>query len=411
MRRLTFLLSLIAGIAGRLPATETPLAELSGQVFCGYQGWFRAEGDDSGLGWTHFGPGKTFAPGACAFDLWPDLAEFTPSELYPSPFKFSNGETAPLFSSVNPLTVRRHFQWMKAYGIHGAFLQRFAVGLNSPRQKKSMDVVLQNCLAAAKAEGVTLTVMYDLSGLKPEAFTVVSEDWQTLLRQGWAQESCIQKFHGQPLVVTWGLGFNDRPAALTEWTQLLQTLKKTAASVMVGVPTYWRTQKNDAITDPGLLNIIRMADIISPWTVGRIGKPEAAQDILAERVWKPDLGWCTQAKKAYLPVIFPGFSWHNLQALRGQNSAPNQIPRLGGQFFWRQAIEAQKAGADALYIAMFDEIDEGTAIMKCGGRRPEGASPFVDLSDVPTDHYLWLSEQIGKMLRREIPASDNLPAR
>jgi hypothetical protein len=392
-------------------AEETPLAELNGKVFCGYQGWFRAEGDNSGLGWTHFGPGKKFGPGSCSFDLWPDLTDFPANELFPSPFKFSNGDAAPLFSSTQAGTVRRHFQWIKSYGINGAFLQRFATGLNSARHKNSMDLVLQNCLAAAKTEGVTLTVMYDLSGLKPENFGVVSEDWKALLRQGWAQEPCAQKFHGQPLVVTWGLGFNDRPAALTEWTKLLTNLKSTSASVMVGVPTYWRTQKNDAINDPALHTVIRLADIISPWTVGRISKPEAAKDLLAERVWKPDLAWCTQEKKAYLPVIFPGFSWHNLQALRGKDAPTNQTPRLGGQFFWRQAVEAKRAGAEALYIAMFDEIDEGTAIMKCGGRRPEGPSPFVDLSDVPTDHYLWLSGQIGRMLREEIPADVAPPKR
>ena len=70
---------------------------------------------------------------------------------------------------------------------------------------------------------------------------------------------------------------------------------------------------------------------------------------------------------------------------------------------------ARAAGAKSLYVAMFDEIDEGTAIMKCGGPRPVGN--FVDLSDVPTDHYLWLSGQAGRMLRGEIPASTDLPKR
>ncbi len=393
-----------------LQAADESLAELSGKVFCGYQGWFRAEGDAAGFGWVHYGPGKRFAPGTCSFDLWPDLSDFTTAELYPSPFQFSDGKNAPLFSSVNATTVRRHFQWMKTYGINGAFLQRFAVGLNSGRSKASLDLVLQNCLAAAKAEGVSLTVMYDLSGLKPDQFTRVSDDWKALLQQGLDQESCVQKFHGKPLVVTWGLGFNDRPAALHEWTELLTTLKSTNSSLMVGVPTYWRIQKNDTITDPELHQVIKLADIISPWTVGRISKPDAAND-LANRVWQPDLKWCETEKKAYLPVIFPGFSWHNLQSLRGKSAPLNQIPRMGGQFFWQQAVAVQKVGIRSVYIAMFDEIDEGTAIMKCGGPRPVGASPFVDLSDTPSDHYLWLSGQIGKMLRQEIPAETTLPRR
>jgi hypothetical protein len=87
----------------------------------------------------------------------------------------------------------------------------------------------------------------------------------------------------------------------------------------------------------------------------------------------------------------------------------DQIPRLGGRFLWSQAVAARAAGAKTLYVAMFDEIDEGTAIMKCGGPRPVGS--FVDLSDVPSDHYLWLSGQAGRMLRGEIPASPDLPQR
>jgi hypothetical protein len=78
---------------------------------------------------------------------------------------------------------------------------------------------------------------------------------------------------------------------------------------------------------------------------------------------------------------------------------------------WKQALEAKQAGAQMVYVAMFDELDEGTAIMKCGGPRPIGASPFVDLSDVPTDHYLWLSGQVGRLLRGEIPATPELPKR
>ena len=38
----------------------------------------------------------------------------------------------------------------------------------------------------------------------------------------------------------------------------------------------------------------------------------------------------------------------------------NSIPRLKGQFLWSQIVANKKAGADMLYIAMFDEVDEAT---------------------------------------------------
>ena len=389
-------------------AAEVRHPTLVGKVVTGYQGWFRAEGDASGLGWVHYGRGKGFSPQAYSFDLWPDLTEFTPEERYPSPFKFADGKTAELFSSVHPLTVRRHFRWMNDYGIDGAMLQRFAVGLGKSRAADSLDFVLRNCTEAANAEGRSLTVMYDLSGLTPDKFPTVAADWRKLVAAGQTRQACAQHHQGKPLVALWGLGFKDRVPAIAEWTALLADIKATGAAVMLGVPTYWRAQKNDSIDDPALHGLIRQADILSPWTVGRYGDPEGAAN-LADKIWKPDLAWCRAERKGYLPVIFPGFSWRNLSALRGKQAQLDQIPRLGGKFFWSQAVAARVAGAQTLYVAMFDEIDEGTAIMKCGGPRPAGS--FVDLSDVPSDHYLWLSGQAGRMLRGEIPASPDLPKR
>ena len=392
-----------------LSAAEAPLhPALDGKVVTGYQGWFRAEGDASGLGWVHYGPGKRFSTQACSFDLWPDLSEFPPDERYASPFKFADGRTADLFSSVHPATVRRHFRWMKDYGLDGAMLQRFAVGLGKGRGAASLDVVLRNCTEAANAEGRSLTVMYDLSGLTPERFPLVAADWRQLVAAGQTKQPCAQFHQGKPLVALWGLGFNDRAPALKEWAELLADIKATGAAIMVGVPTYWRELKNDSLADPALHALIRQADIISPWTVGRFGDPRGAAN-LGRKVWIPDAAWCRAEQKTYLPVIFPGFSWSNLSAQRGKQAKLDQIPRLGGRFLWAQAVAAREAGAKTLYVAMFDELDEGTAIMKCGGPRPIGN--FVDLSDVPTDHYLWLSGQAGRMLRGEIPASTDLPKR
>ena len=249
---------------------------LSGKVVTGYQGWFRAEGDASGLGWVHFGRGKLFTDKDYSFDLWPDLSEFPPEERYPSPFKFADGRTADLFSSVHPGTVRRHFRWMKDYGIDGAMLQRFAVGLGKSRNAGSMEMVLRHCTDAANAEGRALTVMYDLSGLPPEKFRTVSEDWRRLVSAGQTKQPCAQFHQGKPLVALWGLGFKDRPRDLDAWAALIRFFRDQGQAVMVGVPMYWRTLGRDSIEDPRLLEVIAMADLVSPWAVGRFGTPEQA---------------------------------------------------------------------------------------------------------------------------------------
>jgi len=402
-------------LAGLLTVAAAPAAEplhptLEGKVVAGYQGWFRAEGDGTGLGWAHYGPGRRFAPGACSFDLWPDLAEFAPEERFPTPFVFADGRSAELFSSVHPATVRRHFRWMKEYGIDGAMHQRFAVGLGAGRGAASLDLVLSHCVDAANAEGRSLTLMYDLSGLKPGSFPVVAADWRKQVAAGLTKQPCYQHHGGKPLVSLWGLGFSDRPAATAEWAALLQEIKATGAAVMLGVPSFWREGKADAWPDPEVRALIRQGDIVSPWSVGRYSRPTEVAGY-ARKVWQPDIQACAETKQGYLPVIFPGFSWHNLSALRGKEARLDQIPRLAGQLLWQQAVTARQAGARMLYVAMFDELDEGTAIMKCGGPRPVGASPFVDLSDVPSDHYLWLTGQTGRILRGEIPATPVLPKR
>ena len=62
-----------------------------------------------------------------------------------------------------------------------------------------------------------------------------------------------------------------------------------------------------------------------------------------------------------------------------------------------------------IYVAMFDEIDEGTAIFKCAHTVPvaEG-SRFVPLdAEIRSDHYLWLTGKAGELLkqRKTLPVS------
>jgi hypothetical protein len=112
-----------------------------------------------------------------------------------------------------------------------------------------------------------------------------------------------------------------------------------------------------------------------------------------------DREWCQKQDIEYLPVLWPGFSWQNLT---GEKSTG--IPRDGGRFLWRQFQATAVAGSRAAYIAMFDEIDEGTAIFKCTNDPPIGPSPFQTYEGRPSDHYLWLCREGGRLLRGELPS-------
>jgi hypothetical protein len=126
---------------------------------------------------------------------------------------------------------------------------------------------------------------------------------------------------------------------------------------------------------------------------------------------KADLAWCKERQVEYVPCIYPGFSWFNLSKTEFGGVHPlDQIPRQRGKFYWNQISTAMAAGSTQFYVAMFDEMDEGTAIFKCSSHPPINGS-FVSYSGVPTDHYLWLTGQAGKMLRGEIPYTKEMPAR
>lgn len=390
---------------------------LYGKVMCGYQGWFAAEGDGSDSGWRHYSGRRGLRPGSCTFDLWPDVSELDGDERYPTAFKHADGRTAELFSPCNKKTVLRHFQWMADYGIDGVFLQRFGASVRSTRSLNHRTLVTENVREAANRTGRTWAIMYDLSGLREgEIERVVMEDWKVLVdRMQIGSDPAYQHHDGKPVVAVWGIGFNDgRRYTLEECDRLVQFLKEDPKyggnAVMVGVPTGWRTLSRDAVRDEKLREIIRRADIVSPWTVGRYHTPQTARRHAREWIG-PDIAWCGEAGLEFLPVVFPGFSWHNLHKNRGEEARLNQIPRLGGQFLWSQAVADREAGAKMLYVAMFDEIDEGTAIFKCINDPPVGESPFVTYEGLPSDHYLWLAGQIGRMLRGKIEPAEELPQR
>lgn len=376
--------------------------DLDGMVLCGYQGWFRCEGDGAENGWHHYAARGKFEPGHASIDLWPDVSELGADERFATPFRHADGRVAEVFSSTNGATVRRHFRWMREYGIDGVFVQRFATATLSPRTRLPADKVLTHCRKSAAAEGRKWALMYDLSGLQPADLPRVKEDWKRLHAEGvmTKQEPAGLRYRGKPLVALWGLGFKDRPRDLDAWAALIRFFREEGQAVMVGVPMYWRTLGRDSIDDPRLLEVIAMADLVSPWAVGRFGTPEQAA-ARVDALLKPDLAWCRERNIGYLPVAFPGFSWHNLKKGRGEQAPLDAIPRRGGRFLWSQAVAVKKAGISSLYIAMFDELDEGTAIFKVSQDPPVGASPFVAEPELAPDHYLWISGEIGRMLRNQ----------
>lgn len=382
-----------------------------GLIMAGYQGWFNAAGDGGNRNWNHFVARGELAPGNCKFDLWPDVSEY--KKTYPTTFTLPDGKPAELFSSYDESTTDLHFKWMKQYGIDGVFMQRFLSDVKRPVGRHHNNTVLAHALDAARKYGRAISVMYDLSGMQDADTTTFFNDWKNLVDSmkvtNRGSKQTYLYHNGKPLVVLWGIGFGDgRRYTLAACERLVDFLKNDpeygGCSIMLGVPTYWRDFGNDTGKDPHLHDVLRKADIIHPWMVGRYNETSYAK--FPQRI-KEDIDWCKQNKVDYVPVVYPGFSWHNMYA----KGPLNQIPRNRGQFFWKQLTGALSAGAEMIYVAMFDEIDEGTAIFKIAKQPPSGASNFVSFEEnIPSDYYLYLTGYAGRILKKQVPYQEQVPA-
>ena len=383
-------------------------------VMAGYQGWHAAEGDESRRGWYHYEKkGCGFVPGCTNVDLWPDMTEY---ELkYKTSFKYADGNSAYVYSPYDESTVDLHFKWMKDYGLDGVHMQRFAGEVKSAKGKRHFNKVLANALKAAKKYQRAISVMYDLSGCSSSDIGLVEADWNELVESFDLLDSKVNptylQHNGKPLVTIWGVGFNDKRAyTIGDVDKLVDKLLATnKVSIMLGVPYYWRTFGNDTQKDTLLHTLIKKADIIMPWAVGRYNFNGYKPSNVAE-----DIRWCKTNGVDYVPLVFPGFSWANMH---NDPRMFNAIPRMEGNFIWKQIAGAKASGATSLYVAMFDEIDEGTAIYKVSKEdhvplNGDTGLKFVGVEkDLDTDYYLWLVGQGANWFHGNGAYGNKKPAR
>jgi hypothetical protein len=383
-----------------------------GLIMAGYQGWFKAPSDG-----VMYPDEKQVR-----IDMWPDVSEY--EKTYPTGLKHADGSTAMFFSSTDKSTIDLHFKWMQKYGIDGVFMQRFFGATRPNARRGTAATVIKNALEASSDYKRAIAIMYDLSGLqaKNEDCSSLIEDWKFLVdslkvtnRKG--NQSYVF-FNGKPLVAIWGVGFPDRPYNIRNIgiDRFIDFLKNDpeygGCSVMLGVPTFWRDLNADCTPDPYLHTIIRKVDIVLPWTVQRFtpllhNDMDRYRDLIID-----DMEWCKHNNIDYVPCVTPGFSWHNLSRFEFPDDVKPiaSIPRQKGQFYWRQMTTAINAGADMIYVAMFDEVNEGTAIFKVSDNPPvSSVAKFVDMEGLPSDYYLRLTGEAAKMLRKEKPLSLKIP--
>jgi hypothetical protein len=415
MKKLTLFLSCIC-----LPLSITAQVDsstMNGKFLMGYQGWRACTGDGSAvnsyLHWSYNGAQP--AQGNVIPDIWPDNSELTAGEQFSTSLTMGNGQQAKAYSSYLPQTVNRHFQWMQANNLDGVFLQRFiwdVKGSGNPSMTALRNQVALNVKSAAESNGRVFALMYDLSGEPPaQMVSDMQSDWAYVT--GTLQltnSSRYLKHNGKPVVAIWGIGFSGFTFTTTQITTLINYFKSQGCTVMGGVPYSWRTLDGDSQTSTAWTPIYHSLDVLSPWSVNRY-QTESQVDANLPRL-QADLADCQANGVDYLPVAFPGYSAKNLNG-----GALNEAPRNGGNFYWRQVYNVLRSGCNMVYGAMFDEVDEGTALYKLAPTMQTtptpGASSFfalnVDGYTLPSDWYLRVTGQGTKSVNGTIPLHTQLP--
>ncbi|MFY0626814.1 MAG: T9SS type A sorting domain-containing protein [Reichenbachiella sp.] len=342
---------------------------LDGKVMFGYQGWFSAIGDGSKTNrYHHWGNLETGSgsPSDLSVEMWFDDREFDPDELYATGYNYPDGRMARAFSAYNKKTVVRHMKWLRDYDLDGVFLQRFLSEAQDPSFLDLRDSVTVHVMEGSERYGRTFSIMWDGINYGSNMVEDLKNDWKHLVDDLKVTESPNYLHHrGLPLISLWGFSVREE-ATVAQLNQLIDFFhnnpeEKYRASIKVGCNQDW-------INRTEWRNAFRNIEVISPWTVGRYGD-KAGYENFANKYMTPAQKWCDDNNVDFLPVNWPGFSWYNLH-----DGPKNQHKRRGGDFFWEQASGNLSRGAKSLYLAMFDEVDEGTSFFKM----PENATMSPD---------------------------------
>jgi hypothetical protein len=108
----------------------------------------------------------------------------------------------------------------------------------------------------------------------------------------------------------------------------------------------------------------------------------------------------------WVPEIYPGSSSAHRD---GKPPGLGRIPRKKGAFLWEQFSVATQLKVQTAFIGMFDELDEGTQILKVVNDPPPQAVGDIGYEGMPSDVYLCWAGKGTKMMRREIPYNATKP--
>jgi len=374
---------------------------IKGKVVAGYQGWFKAPNDLYDSGWGHWG---FDGYGNSTVDMWPNPDHYDPSSLHTAlGITMSDGGPGYVFSSGDPAVVQKHFKWMQQYNIDGVYLQRF---LSNSSAGTKPEWVLALVRQAAHLYGRVWAIEYDISGgTDATVYDTITTDWMWLVDEvGITSDSRYLHEQGKPVVVVWGAGIRTdmTQGPLNDLVDFLKYDPVYGGNYVVGCvkssfPSEWDAHN-------------ARYDSIFAWMGSQTNvATHAAQYGINAQVH-----------------VWPGFSWQNLK----KYVFPHYTPRESGDFFWGKISNGiDIIDPETVFVGMFDEYDEGTAIMPMSDDPPVVPYPnipndageddwgyYITNTDYdtghtsPSDWWMTLTGQAKEVLCDQIPFSFSTPA-
>lgn len=379
---------------------------LIGKAMFGYQGWFsHPDAPNTPFKDTwHWGTIKGELD--LEVEMFPDYREFCSDEKYSSDLTYPNGEMVPFYSASNERTVLRHMKWLRDYHLDGVFLQRFITELtNDDRIKQIRDLTTRHIIKGCEKYGRVFALMYD--GCKNNVDDIIN-DWKYMVDNLNITDSERYLYHdGLPLLSIYGYTVYDGTAeSLKKLMDFFtdENSGKYRASVMLVLNDNWFEK------DEEWKSSFKRAKIISQWPVGRFSDISSFRSSYMLNQFYPAKSWCDENNVIFYPIVYPGFSWTNLK----DEGIKNQIPRNGGSFMWSQVYSYIENGVKGIFLAMFDEVDEGTSCFKMA----ENASMApqqgwwlnldADGYKLPSDWYLRIASKVSQVLKDKNKLTINL---
>jgi hypothetical protein len=298
-----------------------------------------------------------------------------------------------LYDCTDQSTVDLQFSWMVQYGIDTTALQRFGTNVfGSADSTARTNLALERVVSAAEKYNHKFYVEWDISGW--DNFTTqLPEDWENTVKNV-TTSSAYATQDGKPVIAVYGFGVENRPGTPDQALDTINYLKDAGLYVIVVSRVQWNTFNESWIP------VWQAVDMIGPWTVGAYNGTAQAAEYLT--TLESDFKWCNENGVAYQPVVFPGWSAHYLAPT---TNAENTFPRDSGHRMWQQFVNIRQAGIGNVFIAMFDEYDEGTAIAKAATNSSMAPSDVwfltldADGTEMSSDFYLRLTDSGGQMMK------------